>query len=158
MFSDHDHLGHAGSLVGMSGQRWFSRSIVGGDAGQMNTSKRSGCESGWCSVAHVFEACSKTRQSMIWGRSVQRLRTRHPRRERVVSFGVFRRSCTPLVPRHLDSASGSISEAARRLRSWFLRWLIAQLSTEPCNTRSPNKAPEPTLGAVTPRAIEGVSK
>ena len=158
MYSDHGHAGHASFLLGMPGQRWFWRSIVGGDAGRMTRSKRSGCESGWCSVADVFAVCSEPRRSMIWGRSVQRLRTRHPLRERGLSFGVFRRARTPSVPRHRDSASGSSSEAARRLWSWVIRGLIEQVSTERCSARAPNKAPEPTLGSVTPRAIEGVSK
>ena len=133
MFSDHDDRGHCSPLLGMPGQRWSSRSIVGGDAGLMAPSKRSGCESGWCSVADVFEVCSEPRQSMIWRRSVQRLRTRHHRREGVLSFGVFRRSCTPSVLRYRDCASGSSSEAARRLWSWVLRWLIEQVSTELCS-------------------------
>ena len=101
--------------------------------GQMSTSKRSGCESGACSAAHVFEASSKPRQSMIRGRSGQRLRTRHPHRERGFSSGVFRRSCTPSALRHGDSAPRSSSEAVPRLWSWVLRWLIEQVSIEPCS-------------------------
>ena len=133
MLSDHDHPAHASSLLGMLGQRWSSRSIIGGDAGLMTTSKRSGCESGWCSVADVFEVYSKPRQSMIWRRSVQRLRKRYRRREGGMSFRVFRRSCTPSVPRHRDSESGSSSESAWRVWSWVVRCLIEQVSTEPCS-------------------------
>ena len=154
MFSDHDDRGHCSPLLGMPGQRWSSRSIVGGDAGRMTRSKKSGCESEWYSGAHVFEACSDPRRSRIRGRSVQRLRTHHRRRERGLSFGVFRRSCTPSVPRHRDSASGCSSEATRRLWSWVPRCLIEQVSTKPYSAQSPNKAPEPTSGSVTPRAVE----
>ena len=151
-FSDHGRSAHASSLLGMPSQRWSSWSIIGGDTGLMTKSKRSGCESGWCSVADVFEVYSKPRQSMIWRRSVQRLRTHHHRRERGQSFGVCCRSCTPSVPRHRDSQSGSSSEAARRVWSRVDRWLIAQVSTERCSAQSPNKAPEPTPGSVTLRA------
>ena len=133
LFSDHDHRGHATLHLGMPGQRWSSRSIIGGDAGLMTRSKRSGCEGRWYSVAQVFGAYFDPWQSMIWGSSVQRLRTRYHRRERAVCFGVFRRSCTLPVPRHRDSASGFRSEAAWRLWSWVLRWLVEQVSTELCS-------------------------
>ena len=36
----------------------------------MTTSKKSGCESVQCSVAHVFEDFPEPRQSMIWGRLI----------------------------------------------------------------------------------------
>ena len=132
-YSDHAHRGHATSHLGIPGQRWSSRSIIGGDAGLMTTSKRSGSVGGWRSVADVFEVYSKPRQSMIWRRAIQRLRTAHRRRERGVSFGVCRRLCTPSVPRHRDSASGSSFAAPRCFSSWVLRCLTEQVSTERCS-------------------------
>ena len=70
MFSDHGHSGHPVLSLACEGQRWYSRWIVGGEAGLVTNSKRSGGESGRCSDARVFEDFSEPRQSMIWGRLI----------------------------------------------------------------------------------------